>query len=160
MKKFYQTLCKMEEYACGAGFVLLVCFIFISAVLRLFKVSESWYIDLSMLIFAWTAFLGADVAWRRGQILGVDIITRNLPKGTQRLIELAVLLIILVALVVIFVYGIRLAWTDRLSRYQSMPIPSALVTLSLIVASFSMTFTTLEKIIAAFRGLTGKGDIK
>jgi len=155
MKKVYSWFCKAEEILCGTGFVFLVFFVFLSAILRLFRFSMSWNIDLAMLLLAWTAFLGADIAWRSGQISGVDIITRTLPLKVRRLIELAVYLIILAALVVIFIYGARLAWSERVSKFQSIPIPYSLVTMSLVVASFSMVFSTVQKIGRAVHGLKG-----
>ena len=106
----------------------------------------SWNIDLAMLLLAWTAFMGADVAWRGGQIIGVDLVTRKLPVSLRRVIELASLIIILCVLVIIFIFGARLAWSERVSTYQSMPIPYSLVTISLVFSSFSMVFTTLQKI--------------
>jgi TRAP-type transport system small permease protein len=160
MRKLYRFLCKVEEVTCGVGFMFLIAFIFLSAVFRLFKYSMSWYIDLSMLCLAWTSFLGADVAWRYGQILGVDLLVRNLPKTLQRIIELIVLAIIMATLVVIVIFGIRLAWVDRLERFQSMPIPYALVTYSLIVASLSMFFTTLQKMRRIVLDMAGKGVTK
>lgn len=146
MRKMYRWFCKAEEFVCGVGFVFLIAFIFLSALLRLFKFSMSWSIDLAMLLLAWTAFLGADVAWRSGQIIGVDIVTRRLPKTLQRAVELAVYCIILVTLVIMVIFGVRLAWSERVRTYQSMPIPYSLVTLSLIIASFSMIFSTILKI--------------
>jgi TRAP-type C4-dicarboxylate transport system permease small subunit len=146
MKKIYAWFCKIEEIVCGTGFLLLVLLVFLSAVLRALRLSVSWNIDLAMLLLAWTAFLGADIAWRFGQITGVDLVTRTLPIRIQRIIELIVYLIILCTLIVIFVFGAKLAWSERVSRFQSMPIPYGLVTMSLIVASFSMVFTTLQKI--------------
>ncbi len=146
MRKMYRWFCKAEEFACGVGFVFLIAFIFLSALLRLFKFSMSWSIDLAMLLLAWTAFLGADVAWRSGQIIGVDIVTRRLPKTLQRAVELAVYCIILVTLVIMVIFGVRLAWSERVRTYQSMPIPYSLVTFSLIIASFSMIFSTILKI--------------
>jgi len=156
MKKIYRWFCRAEEIACGVGFGFLIFFIFISAILRLFKLSMSWYIDLAMLCLAWTAFLGADVAWREGQIIGIDLVTRRLPLRVQRAVELVVLIIIAATLVVIVIFGTRLAWTDRVSRYQSMPIPLALVTLSLVVAAFSMFFSTLQKIRNVLRQMSGR----
>lgn len=146
MRKLYRWCCRAEEFVCGAGFVLLIAFVFLSAILRFFKVSMSWNIDMAMLLLAWTAFLGADIAWRNGQIIGVDILTRTLPAAPRRLVELAVYLIILAALIVMVVFGSRLAWSERVSTYQSMPIPYSLVTLSLVAASFSMVFSTVGKI--------------
>jgi TRAP-type transport system small permease protein len=160
MRKIYRFLCKAEEAACGAGLMFLILFVFASAMGRLFKVSESWYIDLSMLCLAWTSFLGADVAWRHGQILGVDLLVRNLPKKVQAAIEILVLAIIMLMLAVIVYFGIRLAIVDRLERFQSMPIPYALVTYSLVVASASMFFTTIQKVRRAVIVIAGKGASK
>ena len=46
----------------------------------------------------------------------------------------------------ICVYGARLVWVERLRKYQSIPIPYSVVTLSLVVATFSMAFSTIGKI--------------
>lgn len=154
MKKLYRWLCRAEEIACGVGFLALIAFIFLSALLRQVKFSMSWSIDLAMLMLAWTAFLGADVAYRKGQIIGIDIVTRVLPAWARRLAELIVYVVILATLVVIVVFGVRLAWTERAATYQSMPLPYGLVTASLILAAASMAATTVLKIRAV---LGGKG---
>lgn len=156
MSKFFSWLDKAEKAICGVGFLLLIALVFLSAFLRFFRVSMSWNIDLAMLMLAWTAFLGADIAWRNGQIIGVNLFTRKLPARLQYSIELLVYLIILVVLGIMTVYTLRLAWVERIARYQSMPIPYSLVTLSLAVASFSMMFSTVKKIrTAAGKFITG-----
>jgi len=159
MRKLYRWYCKAEEVACGVGFVVLVLFVFLSAILRFFRFSMSWNIDMAMLLLAWTAFIGADIAWRGGQIIGVDILTRSLPATLRRIVELLVYLIVLAALVIMFVFGTRLAWTERVATYQSMPIPYSLVTISLVVASLSMVFTTLQKIRRVVLAMAGKGPV-
>ena len=146
MKKLYHAFCKAETALCGAGFVMLVALIFLSAILRFFKVSMSWNSDLALFLLAWTAFLGADIAWRSGQLVGVDLVTRKLPEKTQKLVTLAIYLIVLCALVIIVVFGLRLAWMERLRRYQSIPIPFSLVTVSLVCAALSMCLSTALKI--------------
>ncbi|MGL1893120.1 MAG: TRAP transporter small permease subunit [Spirochaetaceae bacterium] len=156
LKKIYLRFCKAEEIVCGVGLMLLVALVFLSAVLRFMRFSVSWNLDLSMLLLAWTAFLGADVAWRSGQVIGVNLVTRNLPKSLQQIISIFINLFVLVALVLIFYYGIKLSWTERLARYQSMAIPYSLVTISLVVASFSMIFTTLQKLQIIILEMSGK----
>ena len=146
MRKLYHTLCKIEVGACGIGFVFLVAFIFLSAILRFFRVSMSWNIDLALFLLAWTAFLGADVAWRSGQLVGIDIVTRNLPKTVQKILEMTIYVIVFGALIVIIIFGLRLAWTERLRTYQSIPIPFSLVTISLVTAASSMVVSTVLKI--------------
>jgi TRAP-type C4-dicarboxylate transport system permease small subunit len=146
LRRAYRFLCKAEIVICCIGFMFLITFVFLSAILRFFRVSMSWNIDLAMLLLAWTAFLGADIAWRSGQLAGVDLVTRNLPPVLQKIIRILVYLIITAALLVIFVYGIRLMWTERIRTYQSMPIPYSLVTLSLVIAGISMVCSTVLKI--------------
>jgi TRAP-type C4-dicarboxylate transport system permease small subunit len=155
MRKIYHALCKAEVVICGTGFIFLVAFVFLSAILRFFRVSMAWNIDLAMFLLAWTAFLGADIAWRSGQLVGVDLATRRLPPKIQKIIALLLYVVILCALVVIVVFGIRLALTEHLRKYQSIPIPYSLVTLSIVVAALSMVLSTILKIrrgILSFNG--------
>jgi TRAP-type C4-dicarboxylate transport system permease small subunit len=146
MRKVYQFLCKAEVVICGIGFIFLIVFVFLSAILRFFRVSMSWNIDLAMFLLAWTAFLGADIAWRSGQLVGIDLLTRHLPRALQKIIEILLYGIILCALFIITVFGIRLAVSERLRMYQSVPIPYSLVTLSIVVAALSMILSTILKI--------------
>jgi TRAP-type C4-dicarboxylate transport system permease small subunit len=146
LKSIYLRWCKLEETLTGIGFISLIGLVFLSAILRFLRISVSWNIDLAMLMLAWTSFLGADIAWRNNQIIGVDLFTRPLPKKVKQSIELIVYLIIGIGLVLISIYGLRLAWSERLARFQSMQIPYSLVTSSLIIASTSMMLTTLGKI--------------
>jgi TRAP-type C4-dicarboxylate transport system permease small subunit len=146
MRKLYHTLCKAEVAVCGVGFVFLVIFVFMAAILRFFRISMSWNIDLAMLLLAWTAFLGADIAWRAGQLVGIDIVTRQFPRVVQKLFTIVIYILVTLAMIVILVFGIRLAWTERIRTYQSMPIPYSLVTLSLVVTASSMVVSTILKI--------------
>lgn len=146
MRKLYHTLCRIEVVLCGTGFMFLVFFVFLSAILRFFRISMAWNIDMALLLLSWTAFLGADIAWRSGQLVGVDIVMRNLPGILQKIIQLAVYCVIGCALTIIIIYGIRLSWTERVRKFQSLPIPYSLVTISLVTAACSMLLSTVLKI--------------
>jgi TRAP-type C4-dicarboxylate transport system permease small subunit len=156
MKKIYHALCKAEVAVCAVGFVVLVSFVFISAILRSFRLSVSWNIDLAMFLLAWTAFLGADIAWRNGQLIGVDIIVRRLPLTLQKIIEIIIYVIIFGALIIITVFGFRLMLVERLRTYQSIPIPFSLMTMSLVVAAASMLLSTILKIKRCILEIAGK----
>jgi TRAP-type C4-dicarboxylate transport system permease small subunit len=158
MKKLYHALCRAEVAVCAVGFVFLVAFIFVSAILRAFRLSVSWNIDLAMFLLAWTAFLGADVAWRSGQLVGIDIVIRRLPAKLQKVIEMIIYVIVFCALAIIVVFGIRLAITEKMRTYQSIPfLPYSLMTLSLVVAALSMMVSTVLKIRRCIFDLAHKG---
>jgi TRAP-type C4-dicarboxylate transport system permease small subunit len=120
----------------------------------------SWNIDLAMFLLAWTAFLGADIAWRSGQLVGIDIVTRRLPRLLQKITEILIYGIIFCALAVIAVFGIKLAAAERLRMYQSIPVPYSLVTLSIVVTGLSMSLSTIIKIRRAVLKWNCKEDEK
>ena len=115
MKKILKYLDLTEKVICGTGFVILVLLVFFSAILRFFRVSMSWNIDLAMLFL-------------------------------QKIFSLIILVIIFFLTCVICVYGARLVWVERLRMYQSIPVPYSVVTMSLVVATFSMALSTIGKI--------------
>jgi TRAP-type C4-dicarboxylate transport system permease small subunit len=159
MRKVYRFLCKAEEIICGAGFLVLIMLVFMSAILRFFRVSMAWNIDMAMLLLAWSAFLGADIAWRAGQLVGIDLVTRNLPKKAQIVIEILVFFVILCALAAIVFFGIRLAVSEWIRRYQSIPIPYSLVTISIIFTAASMVFSTILKIRRCILAFIRGGEV-
>ncbi|MDR2247973.1 MAG: TRAP transporter small permease subunit [Treponema sp.] len=146
MRKLYHALCKAELVICSVGFIFLVTLVFMSAILRFFRLSMAWNIDLALFLLAWTAFLGADMAWRSGQLVGVDLITRRFPPKMQKAISILIYLIIMGALVLIAVFGVRLALVERVRTYQSIPIPYSFMTISLVIAALSMIISTILKI--------------
>ncbi|MDR0684702.1 MAG: TRAP transporter small permease subunit [Spirochaetaceae bacterium] len=160
MRKLYRFLCKAEVIICGVAFIFLVAFVFMSAILRFFRVSMSWNIDMAMFLLAWTAFLGADIAWRSGQLVGIDMVTRRLPKALQKIIEILLYVIIFCALVLIAAFGIKLGVAERLRKYQSIPIPYSFMTLSIVVTAFSMMLSTILKIRRAVLRRNEKGEAK
>ena len=159
LRTVYRWFCKIEVILCCIGFMALIALVFLSAILRFFKFSMAWNIDMAMLLLAWSAFLGADIAYRSGQLIGVDLLTRNLPKKMQIIIEILIFIVILTALCMIVYFGIRLSLFERLRRFQSIPIPYSIVIMSIVMASASMAVSTVNKIrhrvILLFRKDTG-----
>jgi TRAP-type C4-dicarboxylate transport system permease small subunit len=155
LRAIYKTFCKVELVLCGAGFLLLIALVFLSAILRFFRVSMAWNIDMAMLLLAWTAFLGADIAYRSGQLVGIDLVTRNLPKTIQKTIEIVIFLVIFFAMTLIVYFGIRLAASEWIRKYQSIPIPYSLVTLSIVFTAASMLVSTIIKIRRCIAGFNG-----
>jgi TRAP-type C4-dicarboxylate transport system permease small subunit len=156
MRKLYHAICKLEVIICGAGFILLVALVFLSAILRFFRVSMAWNIDMALFLLSWTAFLGADIAWRSNRLVGVDIVTSRFPQAMQKIVQILIYFVIFVALVIIVVYGTRLAWIERVRKFQSIPMPYSLVTMSLVISALSMSVSTILKIqrcILDFKGV-------
>jgi len=146
LRSVYKFFCKAEILLCCVGFTALIALVFLSAVLRFFHLSMAWNIDMAMLLLAWTAFLGADIAYRSGQLAGIDLLTRNFHKKIQMIVEITIFIVILAAMIAIVYFGISLTLVEKVRKYQAIPIPYNIVTFSIITASASMTVSTIVKI--------------
>jgi TRAP-type C4-dicarboxylate transport system permease small subunit len=157
MKKLYGYYCKFEEIVCGTGFVSIVVLVFVSAIARGIKHPLQWTIDISQLLLAWVSFMGADVAWRHGQLLGIDLLTKRLPVKIQKLVALLILFFILIALIIFIIYGFILAKSNWRRSMQVVRMSYSFVTLSLPMVSISMSVSTLLKIIPGIKHFRIKG---
>lgn len=112
MKHINQWLCKSLEWsviACVAGSILVVLW----GVLSRFVVAvpSRWTEELAVILLNWTALLGAAVAFRNRQHLGVDYIFQKLDAEARHWNAIIIQgLIVLFALVVMLWGGGQLAW--------------------------------------------------
>ncbi len=95
MKKLYHGFCWIEETLCNIGFGAMIALVFISAIARNLGRPLAWSIDVAQLMLCWTTLIGADVAFRHGKFLGLDLVTRRLPIKVQRALALVIDFLIL-----------------------------------------------------------------
>ncbi|MDR2860768.1 MAG: TRAP transporter small permease [Elusimicrobiota bacterium] len=150
MKTLYRSFCKAEVFVCSVLFVALVAVVFLAVILRGFRISFAWNMDIALLILPWVSFLGADCAFRSGNLVGIDMLTRQFRPVLRNIIEIVVLILVLAFLGVIVYYGAVLVATDWDRQYNSLPISFSWVVLSLPAASLSMIITAILKLKERF----------
>ena len=144
--KAYKIYCRFEEIVVGACFLGVVALTFMNAVLRTFKKPIATADDICLLLFAWAALLGADVALRYSSLVGMDMLVNKLPPKVQKPLQIIVFVVMIVAMVMIVFYGYQLAMRNWSRILNSLPISYGWVTLSLPVSCILMIFTSLLKI--------------
>ncbi|MCI9282889.1 MAG: TRAP transporter small permease subunit [Lachnospiraceae bacterium] len=158
MKKAYDTFCTIEELSCGAILCIIVTLAFATAIGRCIGHPISWTVEVSQFFLSWLAFLGADMALRHGQVLGVDLLTRNFPKKVQAGIKLLTNLLILLVLIIFVKYGIDLCRSNYKRSFQTVGISYSWATASLPFASVFMSVTMMIEILQQVKILLGKED--
>jgi len=118
-----------------------------NAVLRFFKKPIVTADDICLLLFAWAALLGANVALRYSRLVGMDIFVNKLSPKWQKTMQILVYVIMIVAMVMFIRYGFQLAARNWSRFLNTLPISYGYVTMSLPVACILMIFTSLLKII-------------
>ena len=136
-----------EAVIAAALLILMVALIFVGAVARVLGTPLNWTIDFATAFFAWACFLCADVAWRRGSLMSIDLLVERLPARLQKALRLANYAIIAAFLAYLAVMGTWLAWTSRARSFQGIPeISYAWVTMSAAIGGALLFITTVLKI--------------
>ncbi|MBE6906833.1 MAG: TRAP transporter small permease [Ruminococcaceae bacterium] len=146
MKKFYEAFCKIELTLAIFGLVTSVAVIFLAAMLRTFGSPINWGTDIALLLFTWSTFLGADIAFRAGKLVNVDILFNRLFGKPQKVTKLIIYLICLGFLAAMVYLGAIQSVKTWSRSFQGIPALSyTWVTLSVPVSCASMAVTTLIK---------------
>ncbi|MCB9959786.1 MAG: TRAP transporter small permease subunit [Rhodospirillaceae bacterium] len=150
MRRVYEALTRAEAILAGTFLVLMVLLIFTGGVARLVRHPQNWTIDLATCFFAWAAFMCADVAWRKGSMMSIDLLVVRLPQRLQRAMLYANYLIIAAFLVYAIYAGVHLAWVSRARSFQGIPgVSYSWVTMSLPVGAALLLLTTGLKVRTA-----------
>lgn len=147
IKKIYKGFCWFEETLCNIGFCAMIALVFLSAVARGVGHPLAWSIDISQLLLCWTTLIGADVAFRHGNFMGLDLLTRKFPIKVQRALNIIMDVLILTALIIFIIYGTRLSIDSWKRTFQTLTISYSFVTMALPVMSAVMSVSVVIDIV-------------
>lgn len=147
LKNVYEKFCQVETFICGALFILIIALVFTAALFRKMSIPIQWSIDVAQLAFAWLAFLGADIALRKGSLVGVALVTDKLNKKTQLFLKFVCYALMLLLIFVFIRYGFVLAIQNWNRAFQTLPVSYSFVTISLPVAAIFMVFSIIHNIV-------------
>ncbi len=147
MKKIYEFICKKEMLAAQWALGILSLLVLAAAVGRTLYYPLNWAMDAATFLFAWTVFLGADVAMRLDRLFCIEVITSKLSQKAQLYLRLINYIIIVIFLVGMIVYGSWLSYTTRLRTFQGIPgFSYTWVTLSVPFGCALMLITAILRI--------------
>lgn len=154
IKALYQGFCRIEEALCNIGFAGMVMFVFLSAIARNVGHPLAWSLDVAQLMLCWVTLIGADVAFRHGKFMGLDLLTRKFSVKIQRILELLVDVIILITLIIFIVYGFKLTVDSWKRSFQTLKLSYSFVTMALPVMSVLMSVSVVLDIVKQFKKFT------
>ena len=120
-KKTYGFICKAEEIIamfCLLASTLVLC---TGAITRRFGHPLAMISEISLCFFAWCVYLGADVAYRKGKLVYVEVIIDKVNPKVQRVIYAFIYVIIAIFQIVFVVYSIKLVRHSWIRGWASIP---------------------------------------
>src|SRR3972149_10495792 len=154
MNRIYEFICKKEMLIAECALGILALLVFVAAVGRTLYYPLNWAMDVATFLFAWTVFLGADVAMRLDRLFCIELITIKLSQKAQLYLKLINYMIIVIFLVGMIGYGLRLSYTTRFRTFQGIPgFSYTWVTLSVPMGAALMLITAILKIKTFLRAI-------
>jgi len=153
LRELHRRLGKVEAVVAGVFLLAMVGLIFFGGLARLAAKPQNWTIDFATCLFAWACFLCADIAWRRGGLMSIELVSERLPEKAQLVLRHINHALISVFLVYVIYAGIYLSWVSRARSFQGIPsISYSWISMSLPVGAALLLFTTVLKIADDIKG--------
>lgn len=146
MRHIYNWMGKVERALAIILLAVIVSVLFIAAVLRFLKHPVSWGYDIALLASAWLVFIGADVAFREGEFVDVDMVFKFFHEKVQKVLKVVNFILVFIFLVGMIYFGTRLSITTWNRSFQGIPFLSyTWATLSIPISSLCMIVTLIFK---------------
>jgi TRAP-type C4-dicarboxylate transport system permease small subunit len=146
------------SYVTALLMVLMAGTVFSNVICRYFlDASLFWYEEVSRFLLIWIVFLGAVIAYIKGDHLGIDVLLIVLPPRAKKAVVVLADLLVLIALVILFQGGWAMAADSLASGWvaSSVPIPYGYVYMVAPISAGLMIIQGVIKIIADVRGAKG-----
>ena len=148
-----KKLKNLDLYLGALLFVVMVLLIIANVMLRyVFRMGLSWAEELTLILFAWSTYLGIVAAVRYDQHVKMDIIFKMLPKTVQKTIDLLTEIAIVALGGYITYLSIILCQNAGSKRTLVMRLPANIVNACLVVSFSLITVWTIVRVVQKIRG--------
>jgi TRAP-type C4-dicarboxylate transport system permease small subunit len=119
--------------------------------------SLAWYEEVSRFLLIWIVFLGAVIAYIKGDHLGIDVLLTFLPPRARQVVVVVADLLVIVALAIMLQGGLEMAIDSFQSGWvaASVPIPYGYVYVVGPVSAGLMLILAVIKTVADVKSMKG-----
>ena len=151
VKKIYARFCWLEQQIAMVLLDAITVLVFVSALTRTFGYPINWAQDAALIMFAWLAFIGGDIALHSTGLIGIDLIVRRFPKVFQKGIDILFKIVMLVFLAVLVIYGYQYVLTGYKRLITTLNVSYAFVTASVPVGAVLMIISVSINLVKSIK---------
>ena len=151
VKKIYARFCWLEQQIAMVLLAAITVLVFVSALTRTFGYPINWAQDAALIMFAWLAFIGGDIALHSTGLIGIDLIVRRFPKVFQKGIDILFKIVMLVFLAVLVIYGYQYVLTGYKRLITTLNVSYAFVTASVPVGAVLMIISVSINLVKSIK---------
>ena len=156
MELLSRAIDKSLSYVVALMLVLMSATVFGNVICRYYlDASLAWYEEVSRFLLIWIVFLGAVIAYIRGDHLGIDVLLIALPPRAKHVVIVGTDLLVLASLVIMFQGGWLMTADSLESGWvaSSVPIPYGYVYMVGPISALLMFVQGIIKSVADCKGL-------
>lgn len=147
-----------EEILASIFIVITTCLVLVNIFFRYFLHSGIyWSEEVATSCFVWSVFLGSAAAYKRGALLGVDVLVNKLPGGLRKIVKVLVNIILVVLNGVLFYLSCKFVSLSYIKPTAVLGVSSAWVSSSLIVSFGLMTIYSVMHLVTCIKKIS-KGE--
>ncbi|MBN2370074.1 MAG: TRAP transporter small permease [Vicinamibacteria bacterium] len=143
------------SYVAALLLAMMAGIVFSNVICRYFlNASLYWYEEVSRFLLLWIVFLGAVIAYIRGDHLGIDVLLIILPPRAKKAVIVLADFMVMVALLILFQGGWAMAADSLASGWvaSSVPIPYGYIYMVAPVSAGLMLIHGVIKTIGDIQG--------
>jgi|SRR5690625_553514 len=150
--KNIDRLNKLMLYVIGIMLIVMSLTIAFQVFSRFFiGASLSWSEELARYLMAWLVFIGAAIAVRKGELIGVEAVVSVVPDKVKTAMKTLVSIVIFGFSIFLIVKGFDMLEVVKNQRSPAMKIPMIWVYSSIPVCGVLMTLNSIAVCIELFR---------
>ncbi|MEA1965564.1 MAG: TRAP transporter small permease [Candidatus Aerophobetes bacterium] len=143
---------ELAKLAVGISLLVIVVIAGLQIFCRfIWKIPLIWSEELLRYLFIWTSFLGASLALKYGEHIGLEFFKSSLPEKSKQILTFINESLIIIFLVVIIKEGAYLSIFNLSQLSPAMRIPMGCIYLSIPFAALLMAIECLNSIVNEFR---------
>lgn len=132
-------------FMCIALFMTILVVLIMQVTFRYILNSPlTWTEELSRILYIWACYMGATVAFRRGNHVTIMFLRDRLPRCFIRPLMLSIQAISLFFFIVLAILGASLAIRSHSTEAITLPIPWSVIYLATPIAAVIMALQTIE----------------
>lgn len=141
MKRFFESLIKIESFFIVLFLISLVSLTVINVILRyFFNLPIQWTEEIQVALFVWLTFASMGIIYNNGSFISVDIIDIILNKNekTKAIFLVFSDIFIFIVLVIVAFWAIQISIAAKVKVTNILRIPYTFIDISLALGSLSV----------------------
>ena len=152
LNKLSDVVNTIAEYFCAIALGIMSIVVFAQVAFRLTSGSLPWSEELARYLMIYMVYVGTSIGVKRNSHIAVEVVMDRCPAKVQKVVEILVYLLMMVAFVILCRYGFKIVLITMKQKSPAMQIKMGYVYISMVLGGALMMLHCVNNMINSFTG--------